>query len=157
VGYASSATEGLVYAFNKDVLLGTLLCVPSLASAVILGSRPILIRLITLAANCAGARSAVNPHAACDVADVGDGVTEHPKRARSGKPRLRAKDDLTGYAPASDPTSGIRDSVEVHGLTYLYNSHRRLPEFPDIIAASELVLTGDGDREYFRTEEGGFK
>jgi len=77
--------------------LGTLLWVPSLASAVIFGSRPILIRLITLAANCAGARSAVNPHAACDVADVGDGVTENPKRARRGKPRIRAKDDPTGY------------------------------------------------------------
>src|SRR5580765_4822251 len=39
--------------------LGTLLWVPSLASAVIFGSRPILKCLITLAANCAGARSAV--------------------------------------------------------------------------------------------------
>ena len=83
--------------------LGTLLWVPSLASAVIFGSRPILIRLITLAANCAGARSAVNPHAACDVADVGDGVTENPKRARRGKPRIRAKDDPTGYRASVRP------------------------------------------------------
>ena len=83
--------------------LGTLLWVPSLASAVIFGSRPILIRLITLAANCAGARSAVNPHAACDVADVGDGVTENPKRARRGKPPIQAKDDPTGYRASVRP------------------------------------------------------
>jgi hypothetical protein len=83
--------------------LGTLLWVPSLASAVIFGSRPILIRLITLAANCAGARSAVNPHAACDVADVGDGVTDNPKRARRGKPRIHAKDDPTYYRASVRP------------------------------------------------------
>jgi integrase len=83
--------------------LGTLLWVPSLASAVIFGSRPILIRLITLAANCAGARSAVNPHAACDVADVGDRATENPKRARTGKPRIRAKDDPTSHRASVRP------------------------------------------------------
>jgi hypothetical protein len=83
--------------------LGTLLWVPSLASAVIFGSRPILIGVITLAANCAGARSAVNPHAACDVADVGNGATENPKRARRGKPRIQAKDDPTGYRASVRP------------------------------------------------------
>src|SRR5207237_10172538 len=82
--------------------------VPSLASSVIFGSRPILIRLITLAANCAGARSAVNPHAACDVADVGDGATEHPNRARRRKPRTRAKDEPTGHRASVRP-------YQVHG------------------------------------------
>jgi len=35
-----------------------------------------MIGLINLEVKCAGARSAVNPHAACDVAGVGDGATE---------------------------------------------------------------------------------
>ena len=88
--------------------LGTLLWVPSLAFAVIFGSRPILIRLITLAANCAGARSAVNPHAACDVADVGNGATANPNRARRGKPRIQAKDDPTGYRASVRPYQAVR-------------------------------------------------
>ena len=62
-----------------------------------------MIRLITLAANCAGARSAVNPHATCDAADVGNGATENPKRARRGKPRIQAKDDPTGYRASVRP------------------------------------------------------
>ena len=32
-------------------------------------------RLITLVAKCAGTRSAVNPHATCDVAESGNGAT----------------------------------------------------------------------------------
>ena len=86
--------------------LGTLLWVPSLASAVIFGSRPILIHLITLAANCAGVRSAVNPHATCDVADIGNGATENPNRARTGKPRIQVKDDPTRYRASVRPYQG---------------------------------------------------
>ena len=82
--------------------LGTLLWVPRLVS-VSFCSRPILIRLITLAANCAGARSAGNPLAACDVADVGNGATENPKRARRGKPWKQAKDNPTGYRASVRP------------------------------------------------------
>jgi len=62
---------------------------------------------ITLAANCAGARSSVNPHAACDVADVGNGATENPKRARRGKPWRQDKDDPTGHRATSDPTRHV--------------------------------------------------
>ena len=43
--------------------------------------------LITLDVNGAGARSVVNPHAACDAAGAGDGITATSKRARRGKPR----------------------------------------------------------------------
>jgi hypothetical protein len=49
--------------------------------------------------------SAVDPHAARDVADVGNGTMENPNRPRRGKPRTQAKDDPKGTAPASDPTS----------------------------------------------------
>ena len=45
-----------------------------------------LIGLITLGEKCAGARSAGKPHAACDVAGVGNGLTEwlvrHSQRKR---------------------------------------------------------------------------
>ena len=40
---------------------------------------------------CAGARSAGNPHAACDVAGAGDGATVGPTWARRGKPRIRTR------------------------------------------------------------------
>src|SRR6516164_2980058 len=52
----------------------------------------------------AGARSAGNPHAACDVAGVGDGITELPKRARRWKRRIQPRNFLRIYAPALDPT-----------------------------------------------------
>ena len=45
------------------------------------------IGLINLVAKCAGARSAGNPHAACEVAGAGNGATDTAKRARRGKPR----------------------------------------------------------------------
>ncbi len=47
------------------------------------------IGLINLVAKCAGARSAGNPHAACDVAGAGNGATDTAKRARRGKPWIR--------------------------------------------------------------------
>ncbi len=63
---------------------------------------------ITLDEKCAGARSAGNPHAACDVAGVGDGITEGPKRARRWKRRIQPRHFLRIYAPALDPTNGER-------------------------------------------------
>src|SRR5262249_38854238 len=62
------------------------------------------IGLITLDTKCAGARSAGNPHATCDVAGVGDGITELPKRARRWKRRIQSRKFLRIYAPALDPT-----------------------------------------------------
>ena len=50
-----------------------------------------MIGRITLEVKCAGARSAGNPHAACDVAGAGDGATVGPTWARRGKPRIRTR------------------------------------------------------------------
>ncbi len=47
------------------------------------------ISLINPVAKCAGARSAGNPHAACEVAGAGNGATDTAKRARRGKPRIQ--------------------------------------------------------------------
>ena len=60
--------------------------------------------LITHDEKCAGARSAGNPHAACDVAGAGDGATDIPTRARRGKLRTQTRDALRATAPVLDPT-----------------------------------------------------
>ena len=66
--------------------------------------RPGSIGHITLRGKCAGARSAGKPHAACDVAGAGNGLTvrlvrhSHRKRRETDRPRLRST------APALDPT-----------------------------------------------------
>ena len=73
------------------------------------GSRAVLesasnrIGRINLAAKCAGARSAGNPHAACEVAGAGNGATELAKRARRGKPRTRPSERPDG-PPRQFPT-----------------------------------------------------
>jgi hypothetical protein len=51
-----------------------------------LGSRSDLIGLINLVANCAGACSAGNPHATCDVAGIGNGFTVRIVRHSHRKP-----------------------------------------------------------------------
>ena len=65
---------------------GTLLGVLRFVSAIELGCRYGLIGRITLGMKCAGARSAGNPHATCDVAGAGDGFTvglvRHSQRKR---------------------------------------------------------------------------
>ena len=63
------------------------------------------IGLITLETKCAGARSAGNPHAACDVAGAGNGATAIPKRARRWKRRTQPRSCLRVTAPALDPTT----------------------------------------------------
>ena len=66
---------------------------------------------VTLDAKCAGARSAGNPHAACDAAGAGDGATASPIRARRGKPRTQPRTILRATAPVPDPT-GVPDVAE---------------------------------------------
>ncbi len=61
------------------------------------------IRLINLVVKCAGARSAGNPHAACEVAGAGNGATDTAKRARRGKPRIQPSQRPDG-PPRQFPT-----------------------------------------------------
>jgi integrase len=60
--------------------------------------------------NDAGARSAVNPHAACDAAGTGDEITATPTRARKGKPRTQPRSCLRVVAPVPDPTAKVKKS-----------------------------------------------
>ena len=66
--------------------MGTLLGVPRIVSAIGLGSRSGVIGPISLNAKCAGARSAGNPHATCEVAGAGNRLTvrlvRHSQRKR---------------------------------------------------------------------------
>jgi hypothetical protein len=66
--------------------VGTLFGVPRIVSTVDPGSRSSLIGHITPDVKCAGARSAGNPHATCDVAGAGNQFTvrlvRHPQRKR---------------------------------------------------------------------------
>ncbi len=62
-----------------------------------------MIGFINLEMKCAGTRSAGNPHAACDVAGAGNGITTIPSRARRGKPRIQTRDVLSGYRASSRP------------------------------------------------------
>src|SRR4051794_36555024 len=83
--------------------VGALLGVPRVLSLLRLCSRSTLIGPITLDVKCAGARSAGNPHATCDVAGAGKGDTAIPKRARRGKPGIQAKEEPTGHRASARP------------------------------------------------------
>ena len=52
---------------------------------------------------CAGARSAGNPHAACDVAGVGNGATDDSTWARRRKLRIQTRAILVGYRASARP------------------------------------------------------
>ena len=78
---------------------GTLLGVPRILWAVDLGSRSSLIGLITLDVKCAGARSAGNPHATCDVAGAGNQFTVRLVRHSQRKRGATARPNLRNTAP----------------------------------------------------------
>ncbi len=71
--------------------------------------------LITRDVNGAGARSAVNPHAACDVAGTGNEITATPTRARRGKPWRRPRSCLRITAPVPDPSAAMLAAVPAGG------------------------------------------
>ena len=80
--------------------------------------RPKPIGLITLDEKCAGARSAVNPHAACDAAGAGDGATGSSKRARREKSRMQSRTLLRATAPVPDATGGRSPSPFAEVLSF---------------------------------------
>ena len=88
---------------------------PSSISRRLAERRPGSIGHITLRGKCAGARSAGKPHAACDVAGAGNGLTvrlvrhSHRKRGETDRPRLRST------APALDPT-GVGDIAQEYAV-----------------------------------------
>ncbi len=79
---ASDGRGGVVDGGSRHLNLGD-------GSRAVVESNFYRIGLINLVAKCAGARSAGNPHAACEVAGTGNGATDMAKRARRGKPRIQ--------------------------------------------------------------------
>jgi hypothetical protein len=90
------------------------------------GSRTI--GLITLGPKPAGARSAGNPHAACEEAGAGNGVTDHPNRARRGKPWIETREILRTTAPVLDPTNRL--SFRYESDRHRINTIGRCPTVP---------------------------
>ena len=87
--------------------MGTLFGVPSMVSAMGLGSRSGGIGPISLDAKCAGARSAGNPHATCEVAGGGNRLTVRLVRHSQRKREQWIGRTYGALAPVLDPT-GIR-------------------------------------------------
>ena len=61
---------------------------------------------ITLVVNDAGARSAVNPHAACDAAGTGDGTTARTYTGTQGETPETDKEQPTRHRASSRPYQG---------------------------------------------------
>jgi len=102
--------------------VGTLFGVPRIVRAVVLSKRSKWIGLLNLDAKCAGARSAGNPHATCDVAGAGNGATAIPNRARRGKPRIHAKEVPTGHRASARPYQSLSEQYcGLAGYTNLQN------------------------------------
>ena len=74
--------------------------------AVDLGSRSSLIGPITLDVKCAGARSAGNPHATCDVAGAGNQFTVRLVRHSQRKRGATDRPDLRNYGASPRPSRG---------------------------------------------------
>ena len=77
--------------------------------------RPTRIGHITLAVKCAGTRSAGNPHATCDVAGAGNGLTVELVRHSQRKQGVTDRLHLRSTAPAPDPTRTPIKWVQVQG------------------------------------------
>src|SRR5215472_4155564 len=88
----------------------TLLGVSGFLWTVDLGSRSGLIGLITLDVNCAGARSAGNPLATCDVAGAGNQLTVRIVRHSQRKRGATDRPDLRSKAPVLDPTENVESA-----------------------------------------------
>src|ERR1700686_134461 len=89
---------------------GTLLGVPRIVSTVDLGSRSSLIGPITLDVKCAGARSAGNPHATCDVAGAGNPFTVRIVRHSQRKRGAMDRPDLRNHGASPRPYRGWHGS-----------------------------------------------
>jgi hypothetical protein len=95
--------------------VGTLFGVPRIVSTVDPGSRSSLIGHITPDVKCAGARSAGNPHATCDVAGAGNQFTVRLVRhSHNGNGEQRIDRTYGAMAPVLDPTGA---TVVVHVFT----------------------------------------
>src|SRR6266849_4620755 len=114
----------------------TLLGVPGFLWAVDLGSRSGVIGPINLVVNCAGARSAGNPLATCDVAGAGNQLTvrivRHSQRKRGATDRPDLRSNGTSHRPyrgsvlrrPTPSSNGLVPSRAKRGLVHdnFYNS-----------------------------------
>src|SRR5450755_909526 len=113
--------------------VGTLLGVPRIVSTVNLGSRSSLIGPITLDVKCAGARSAGNPPATCDVAGAGNQLTvrivRHSQRKRGAMDRPNLRSNGASPRPYRHPPAQAPDfendefiEVQIHLARLHFNT-----------------------------------
>ena len=107
--------------------------------------------LITRDVNGAGARSAGNPHAACDAAGTGNGTTATPTRARRGKPPIRPRSRLRVTAPVLDPTSYRAEDVDGGNASQLPTGVEARGSPSALLRANELRLGVKGAAKRRRT------
>ena len=129
---------------------GTLLGVPRFVSAVELGSRSGLIGRITLDMKCAGARSAGNPHATCDVAGAGIPFTVRLVRHSQRKRGAMDSPNLPNYgaSPQSDQERPDSPSSIGRDLSWVFEKPHRQ------IVVVMLVLLGTEDGSFGRRPRG---
>ncbi len=90
-------------------------------STAFLGSRPVPKGLITLVVKCAGTRSAGNPHATCDAAGAGNGVSEaSPSHGASSRPyqdTLRSEEKLDRLQRSVSLGCSFKPGLSLKGST----------------------------------------
>src|SRR5215471_10328111 len=147
----------------------TLLGVSGFLWAVDLGSRSGLIGLITLDVNCAGARSAGNPLATCDVAGAGNQLTvrivRHSQRKRGATDRPGLRSNGTSPRPyRHSPTltavasrhSECRIRTEFAARRCIHRGPPWIPrcsQFPGEDASKAHLCRASGDPDRHLVEE----
>ena len=100
-----------------------------------------MIGLINLEVKCAGARSAGNPHAACDVEGAGNGTTERPIRARREKSRIQTRSVLVSHRASSRPYHALAaDAGMPESTSGPILARRRRGMEVELLAANEPAL-----------------
>ena len=113
-----------------------------MAIPAVAGSGANMLSLINLEMKCAGTRSAGNPHAACDVAGAGNGITNIPRRARRGKPRIQTRDVLSGYRASSRPYSKLVGKFgDRYARVIQLKRRKKQPSVVTVVSAAAGVTT----------------
>jgi hypothetical protein len=103
--------------------------------------------LITRDVNGAGARSAVNPHAACDVAGTGNEITATPTRARRGKPWRRPRSCLRITASSRPYQCPGRTDRQFSAICVYATCHQKLGRMVSSISPETVLGNATAGRQ----------
>src|SRR5215218_9276674 len=117
----------------------TLFGVPRVVYVHHLGSRSGLIGHITLDVKCAGARSAGNPHATCDVAGAGNQFTVRLVRHSQRKRGATDRPDLRNHGASPRPSRGGRSSFGLFSSACVLQPARSLRRIPEPVHSRTVI------------------